>query len=86
MVASIPAAMELLLDRGNPLHWIVVLVLAASGLVTIWLRVRDGLVRRRVRASSGDITGAGAVAAGLVYVASGLAGLWGAAWFVLGGR
>jgi VIT1/CCC1 family predicted Fe2+/Mn2+ transporter len=78
--------MELLLDRANPLHWIVVLVLAVSGAATAWLGVRDGLLRRRVRASSGELTGAGAVAAGLVYVASGLAGLWGAAWFVLGGH
>lgn len=86
MVASKAVAMELLLDRGNPLHWAVVLVLAVSGAATVWLGVRDGLVRRRVRASSGDITGAGAVAAGLVYLASGLAGLWGAGWFLLGGR
>jgi hypothetical protein len=86
MVASKPRAMELLLDRANPLHWIVVLVLAVSGAATAWLGVRDGLLRRRVRASSGDVTGAGAVAAGLLYVASGLAGLWGAAWFLLGGR
>ena len=77
--------MELLLDRSNPLHWLAVLVLAASGAVTVWLGVRDGLVRRRVRASSGELTGAGAVAAGLVYLASGLAGLWGAAWFLLRG-
>jgi len=78
--------MELLLDRANPLHWVIVLVLGASGLATVWLGVRDGLVRRRVRASSGEITGAGAVAAGLVYLASGLAGLWGAGWFLLGGH
>jgi hypothetical protein len=77
--------MELLLDRSNPLHWLAVLVLAASGAVTVWLGVRDGLLRRQVRASSGLITGAGAVAAGLVYLASGLAGLWGAAWFLLKG-
>jgi hypothetical protein len=76
--------MELLLDPSNPLHWLVVAVLAVSGAVTVWLGVRDGFLRRRVRASSGDITGAGAVAAGVVYVASGLAGLWGAAWFLLG--
>jgi hypothetical protein len=75
--------MELLLDRSNPLHWAAVLVLAVSGAVTVWLGVRDGLVRRQVRASSGVITGWGAVAAGLVYVASGLAGLAGAAWFLL---
>jgi hypothetical protein len=78
--------MELLLDRANPLHWVIVLVLAVSGAVTVWLGVRDGLLRRRVRASSGDLTGAGAVAAGLVYLASGLMGLCGAAWFLLGGR
>jgi hypothetical protein len=78
--------MELLLSRSNPLHWVVVLVLAVSGAATVWLGVRDGLVRRRVRASSGDLTGAGAVAAGLIYLASGLLGLWGAAWFLLGGR
>ncbi|HET9551660.1 MAG TPA: hypothetical protein VFP50_01715 [Anaeromyxobacteraceae bacterium] len=75
--------MELLLDRSNPLHWAVVLVLAVSGAVTVWLGVRDGLLRREVRASSGLVTGWGAVAAGLVYVASGVAGLLGAAWFVL---
>ncbi len=78
--------MELLLDRGNPLHWGIVLVLAVSGAVTVWMGVRDGLVRRRVRASSGDLTGGSAVAAGLVYLLSGLAGLWGAGWFLLGGR
>ncbi len=75
--------MELLLDPHNPLHWLAVAVLAVSGAVTVWLGVRDGFLRRRVRASSGDITGAGAVVAGAVYVASGLAGLWGAAWFLL---
>ena len=78
--------MELLLDRGNPLHFGVVLVLAVSGAATAWMGVRDGLVRRRVRASSGDLTGAGAVVAGLVYLASGAAGAAGAAWFLLGGR
>jgi hypothetical protein len=77
--------MELLLDRTNPLHWVAVLVLAVSGAATAWLGVRDGLVRRRVRASSGVITGAGAVATGVVYLASGLAGLAGAAWFLLRG-
>jgi hypothetical protein len=78
--------MELLLDRSNPLHWVAVAVLAVSGAVTVWLGVRDGLLRRQVRASSGLITGAGAVATGVIYVASGLAGLWGAAWFLLQGE
>lgn len=78
--------MELLLDRGNPLHWLVVLVLAVSGAATVWLGVSDGLLRRRVRASSGELTGAAAVAAGVVYLVFGLAGLLGAGWFVVGGR
>lgn len=78
--------MELLLDRGNPLHWVVVLVLAVSGAATAWMGLRDGLRRRRIRASSGDLTGAAAVAAGLVYLAFGLLGLLGAGWFVVGGR
>ncbi|MBK9519564.1 MAG: hypothetical protein IPO09_20010 [Anaeromyxobacter sp.] len=78
--------MELLLDRGNPLHWLVVLVLAVSGAATVWLGVADGLLRRRVRASSGDLTGAAAVAAGVAYLAFGVVGLLGAAWFVAGGR
>jgi len=86
MVASIPPAMELLLDRANPLHWIAALVLALSGGAAAWMGVRDGLVRRRVRASSGDLTGGAAVAAGLVYLASGLLGLLGAGWFLVGGR
>jgi hypothetical protein len=78
--------MELLLDRANALHWLAVVVLAASGGATAWLGVRDGLLRRRVRASSGDLVGAAAVAAGLVYLAFGLLGLAGAGWFVAGGR
>ncbi len=78
--------MELLLDRGNPLHWVVVLVLAVSGAATGWMGLRDGLWRRRIRASSGDLTGAAAVAAGLVYLAFGLLGILGAGWFVVGGR
>ena len=78
--------MEALLDRGNPLHWVLVAVLAVSGVVTIWMGVRDGLVRREVRASSGTLRGGRAVAAGLVYLASGLAGLAGAAAFLWRGR
>ena len=64
----------------------VVLVLAVSGAATGWMGLRDGLRRRRIRASSGDLTGAAAVAAGLVYLAFGLLGLLGAGWFVVGGR
>lgn len=78
--------MELLLDPGNPLHWALALVLAVSGAATGWVGLRDGLWRRRVKASSGDLTGAAAVAAGLVYLAFGLLGLLGAGWFVAGGR
>ena len=75
--------MELLLDRSSPLGWAVAAVLLASGLAAIWLGVRDGFVRREVRASSGTITGARAVATGILYVATGLLGVWGALSFAL---
>lgn len=78
--------METLLDASNPLHWLVVLVLAVSGLLTAWMGVRDGLVRRVVRTNSGPMTGGKAVAAGLLYLAFGLAGVVGAIVFVVRAR
>jgi hypothetical protein len=78
--------MEMLLDHGNPLHWIVVLVLLVSGALTAWLGVRDGLVRRQVRTNSGPMHGAAAVAAGLLYLAFGLAGVAGGIYFILRAR
>jgi hypothetical protein len=53
-------------------------VLLASGAAAIFLGVRDGFVRRRVAASSGVMTGWRAIATGVLYVATGLAGVWGA--------
>lgn len=73
----------MLLDHGNPLHWVVVLVLVVSGVLTAWLGVRDGLVRRRVRTNSGTLEGGAALAAGLLYLAFGLAGVAGGAWFIV---
>jgi hypothetical protein len=75
---------ELLLDRSNPLGWIAAAVLFASGAAAIWIGVRDGFVRRRVGASSGMMTGWRAVATGALYVATGVAGVWGAVVFALG--
>jgi hypothetical protein len=75
--------MELLLDRSSPLGWVVAAVLLVSGAAAIWIGVRDGFVRREVRASSGTITGARAVATGILYVATGLAGVWAALSFAL---
>jgi tetrahydromethanopterin S-methyltransferase subunit D len=78
--------MELLLDRSNPLHWIAVAVLLVSGAAAAWIGVRDGFVRRRMATNTGLLTGRRAVAAGALYVATGLAGVVGAAAFVLRGR
>jgi len=78
--------MEALLDRGSALHWIAVLVLAFSGAVCAWIGLRDGFLRRELTTNVGWLTGAKAMAAGAVYLAFGLAGLAGAAGFVLGGR
>jgi hypothetical protein len=75
--------MELLLDRSSPLAWIFVLVVLVSGLACAWIGVRDGLVRRELRTSGGLLAGGKAVAAGLVYLAFGLAGLGGAVVFLL---
>lgn len=76
-------AIELFLDRTNPLHWLLVAVLLASGAATAWLGVRDGFVRRRVVTSSGVFTGGRAIATGVVYLAFGLAGVAGGVAFVL---
>ncbi len=78
--------MEALLDRGNPLHWIAVAVLVVSGALCAWMGARDGLVRRELRTSGGLMTGGRAVAAGLVYLAFGLAGVAGGIAFVLRAR
>jgi hypothetical protein len=76
--------MELLLDRSSPLAWLAAAVLFASGAAAVWIGVRDGFVRRRVGASSGVMTGWRAVATGVLYVATGLAGVVGAIVFALG--
>lgn len=76
-------AIELFLDRGNALHWIAVAVLLVSGVLTAWFGVRDGLVRRFMSTSSGVLTGERAVAAGLLYLLFGLAGVIGALLFVI---
>jgi hypothetical protein len=75
--------MEMLLDHGNPLHWIVVLVLLVSGAFTAWFGIRDGFLRGRVRTNSGTLQGGSAVAAGLLYLAFGLAGVAGGVWFIV---
>ena len=76
--------METLLPRSSPLAWIAAAALFVSGAATVYLGVRDGLVRRRVGASSGVITGWRAVATGILFVATGLAGVIGGIWFALG--
>jgi hypothetical protein len=75
--------MELFFDRSSPLGWAAAAVLLASGLAAIWIGVRDGFVRREVRASSGTITGGRAIATGILYVVTGLVGVWGALAFAL---
>lgn len=75
--------MEAFLDKGNPLAWVVVAVLLVSGLFCAWLGLKDGLVRRELRTSGGLLRGGKAVAAGLVYLAFGLAGVVGAVLFLL---
>jgi len=61
-------------------------VLLVSGLACAWLGVRDGFVRRTMRTSSGTLTGGKAMIAGILYVATGLAGIWGAVAFLLRAR
>ncbi|BDG01059.1 hypothetical protein [Anaeromyxobacter oryzae] len=74
---------EALLDRGNPLHWVVVVVLLVSGAACAWIGVRDGFVRRTMSTSGGRLVGGKAVAAGVLYVVTGLAGVAGALAFLL---
>lgn len=74
---------EALLDRSEPLHWLVVAVLLVSGLAAAWIGVRDGFVRRELRTSGGLLRGGRAVAAGVLYVATGLAAVLGAIAFLL---
>ncbi|WP_243336571.1 hypothetical protein [Anaeromyxobacter soli] len=61
-------------------------VLLVSGLACAWLGVRDGFLRRSMRTSAGTLTGGRAMAAGALYVATGLAGLWGGVAFLLRAR
>jgi hypothetical protein len=76
--------MEFFLDRSSPLSWAVAGVLFLSGVVAVWIGVRDGFVRRRLGASSGVMTGRRAMLAGALYVLSGIAGIWAAVAFAFG--
>jgi hypothetical protein len=58
-------------------------VLFVSGAAAVWIGVRDGFVHRRMRTSGGLLTGGKAMAAGALYVATGLAGVIGGIAFVL---
>jgi hypothetical protein len=78
--------MEAFLDASSPLHWLVVAVLFASGILTAWLGVRDGFVRREMRTNSGVLRGSRAVVGGLLYAGFGLAGVVGAVVFALRAR
>ncbi len=78
--------MELFLDRSNPLHWIVAAVLLLSGLACAWIGVRDGFLRRRMPTSGGLLEGRKALAAGILYLLTGLGGVLGAVLFALRGH
>jgi hypothetical protein len=78
--------MEAFLDGSSPLHWVVVVVLLVSGVLTAWMGIRDGFIRREMRTNSGPMRGAKAVVAGALYAAFGLAGVVGAILFVLRAR
>jgi hypothetical protein len=78
--------MEPLLDPANPLHWVIVVALMAGGVVSAWLGIRDGLLRRELRTNSGLLLGPKALLAGLLYLATGLASIGGAIAFFLRAR
>lgn len=78
--------MEPFLDRSNPLHWMAVAVLLVSGVAAGWVGVRDGLVRRELHTNAALLRGRKAVLAGLLYLATGVAGVWGAVEFLLRSR
>jgi hypothetical protein len=78
--------LELFLDRSNPLHWLAAAVLFASGLACAYVGVRDGLLRRRMPTSGGLLLGGKALAAGLLYLVTGLGGVLGGVLFLLRGR
>jgi hypothetical protein len=62
---------------------VIAAVLFVSGGAAAWIGVRDGFVRRRMRTSGGLLIGGKAVAAGALYVATGLAGVIGGLVFAL---
>lgn len=78
--------MEPLLDPSNPLHGAIVAALVLTGLVSAWLGVRDGFVRREMRTNSGMLVGTKAVLAGAMYVATGLGAIVGGIVFFLKAR
>jgi hypothetical protein len=59
-------------------------VLFVSGAAATWIGVRGGFVRRELRTSGGLLTGRKAIAAGALYVVTGLAGVLGGLAFALG--
>jgi hypothetical protein len=65
---------------------VVVAVLVVSGALTAWIGVRDGFVRRRMVTNAVTLSGRGAILAGAVYLAFGLAGVAGGVLFALKGR
>ena len=78
--------MEPLLESANPLHVGIVAALLLSGVASTWLGLRDGIVRREMRASSGLLVGTKAMLAGSLYVASGVLAIAGAIVFFVKAR
>ena len=78
--------MEPLFDPSNPLHAIIVLVLALAGAATAWLGLRDGFLRKSMRTNSGLLLGPKAMVAGAMYIATGLASMAGAIVFFIKAR